>query len=130
MGATTRPLARNVFSLTDAMDVENLVSLFATDGRVVFGNGQPMVGVDEIRTGTYAFYDTIASLHHDIVKEWNISDDTIIELKVTYGRKDGQRSPSRASRSSIPTPQARSTTTACTSIRRPSMPDRRAQTRP
>jgi hypothetical protein len=91
MGATTRPLARNVFALTDAMDVENLVSLFATDGRVVFGNGQPMVGVDEIRKGTYAFYDTIASLHHDIVKEWNVDDDTIIELKVTYGRKDGQQ---------------------------------------
>ena len=90
MGATTRPLARNVFALTDAMDVENLVSLFATDGRVAFGNGQPMVGADEIRTGTYAFYDTIASLHHDIVKEWNVGDDTIIELKVTYGRKDGQ----------------------------------------
>ena len=91
MGATTRPLARNVFSLTDAMDVENLVSLFATDGRVVFGNGQPMVGVDEIRKGTDAFYDTIASLHHDIVKEWNVDSDTIIELKVTYGRKDGQQ---------------------------------------
>jgi hypothetical protein len=91
MGATTRPLARNVFALTDAMDVENLVSLFATDGRVVFGNGQPMVGVDEIRKGTYAFYDTIASLHHDIVKEWNVGDDTIVELKVTYGRKDGQQ---------------------------------------
>jgi hypothetical protein len=91
MGATTRPLARNVFALTDAMDVENLVSLFATDGRVVFGNGQPMVGVDEIRKGTYAFYDTIASLHHDIVKEWNVDDDAIIELKVTYGRKDGQQ---------------------------------------
>jgi ketosteroid isomerase-like protein len=91
MGATTRPLARNVFALTDAMDVENLVSLFAADGRVVFGNGQPMVGVDEIRKGTYAFYDTIASLHHDIVKEWNVDADTIIELKVTYGRKDGQQ---------------------------------------
>jgi hypothetical protein len=91
MGATTRPLARNVFATTDAMDVEPIVSLFAEDGRVVFGNGEPMVGVDEIRTGTTAFYDTIAGLRHEIVKEWTVGDDTIVELKVTYDRKDGQQ---------------------------------------
>jgi hypothetical protein len=91
MGATTRPLARSVFATTDAMDVEPIVSLFAEDARVVFGNGEPMVGVDEIRTGTTAFYDTIAGLHHEIVKEWTVGDDTIVELKVTYDRKDGQQ---------------------------------------
>jgi limonene-1,2-epoxide hydrolase len=73
------------------MDVATIVSLFAEDGRVVFGNGKPLVGVDEIRTGTTAFFDTIVGLHHDVVKEWNVGDDTIIELKVTYDRKDGQQ---------------------------------------
>jgi ketosteroid isomerase-like protein len=91
MGATTRPQTRNVFTRTDAMDVAEIVSLFATDARVVFGNGQPMVGVDEIRTGTIAFYETIAGLHHEIVTEWSFLDDTIVELKVTYDRKDGQQ---------------------------------------
>ncbi|MDT5210642.1 MAG: hypothetical protein QOF67_3057 [Mycobacterium sp.] len=73
------------------MDVAAVVALFATDARVVFGNSQPMVGVDEIRTGTTAFYDTIAGLHHAIVNEWNFGNDTIVELKVTYDRKDGQQ---------------------------------------
>jgi ketosteroid isomerase-like protein len=91
MGVTTRPQTRNVFAKTDAMDVAEIVSLFATDARVVFGNGQPMVGVDEIRTGTIAFYETIAGLHHEIVTEWSFLDDTIVELKVTYDRKDGQQ---------------------------------------
>ena len=91
MGATTRPKTRDVFALTDAMDVAAVVALFAKDARVVFGNGQPMVGVDEIRTGTAAFYDTIAGLHHEIVHEWNFGNDTIVELKVTYDRKDGQQ---------------------------------------
>jgi ketosteroid isomerase-like protein len=91
MGTPTRPQTRNVFAMTDAMDVAAVVALFATDARVVFGNGQPMVGVDEIRTGTTAFYDTIAGLRHAIVNEWNFGNDTIVELKVTYDRKDGQQ---------------------------------------
>lgn len=89
MGATTR--TRDVFAVTDSMDVAAVTSLFAEDGQVVFGNGQPMVGIDEIRTGTTAFYDTIAGLHHDVVNEWNFGNDTIVELKVTYDRKDGQQ---------------------------------------
>jgi uncharacterized protein (TIGR02246 family) len=91
MGVTTRPQPRNVFAATDAMDVEAVAALFAKDARVVFGNGQPMLGVDEIRAGTTAFYDTIAGLHHEIANEWNFGNDTIVELKVTYHRKDGQR---------------------------------------
>jgi ketosteroid isomerase-like protein len=91
MGATTRPYTRNVFATNDAMDAAAVASLFAEDGRVVLGNGQPLVGIDEIRTGTTAFFDTIAGLHHEIVKEWNVGDDTIAELKVTYNRKDGQQ---------------------------------------
>jgi uncharacterized protein (TIGR02246 family) len=91
MGVTTRPQPRNVFAATDAMDVEAVAALFAKDARVVFGNGQPMLGVDEIRAGTTAFYDTIAGLHHEIANEWNFGNDTIVELKVTYHRKDGQQ---------------------------------------
>ena len=68
-----------------------MTPLFAEDGRVVFGNGQPLVGIDEIRPGITNFYDTIAGLHHEIVSEWNVGDDTIVEFKVTYDRKDGQQ---------------------------------------
>jgi ketosteroid isomerase-like protein len=91
MGATSRPRTRNLFTVMDAMDVATLTSFFAEDGQVVFGNGQPLVGIDEIRTGTTAFFATIAGLHHEVVNEWNVGDDTIIELKVTYDRKDGQQ---------------------------------------
>jgi ketosteroid isomerase-like protein len=91
MGATTRPHTRNLFAVHDAMDAATIASLFAEDGRIVFGNGQPLVGVDEIRTGATAFFATIAGPHHEVVNEWNVFDDTIIELKVTYDRKDGQQ---------------------------------------
>jgi ketosteroid isomerase-like protein len=91
MGATTRPSTRNVFATVDSMDVDTITPLFAADSRVVFGNGQPLVGIDEIRTGITAFFDTIAGLRHEIVNEWNLGDDAIVEFKVTYDRKDGQQ---------------------------------------
>jgi ketosteroid isomerase-like protein len=91
MGATTRAHTRNLFAMVDAMDVAALAPLFAEDGRVVFGNSQPLVGIGAIRTGLINFFDTIAGLHHEVVREWNVGEDTIVELKVTYDRKDGQQ---------------------------------------
>jgi ketosteroid isomerase-like protein len=91
MSATTRPSTRDVFATVDSMDVATITSLFAADGRVVFGNAEPLVGIDEIRTGLIAFFDTIAGLRHEIVNEWNVGDDAIVEFKVTYDRKDGQQ---------------------------------------
>jgi hypothetical protein len=91
MGATTRPNTHDLFATVDSMDVATIASLFAADSHVVFGNGQPMVGIDELRSGITAFYDTIAGLHHEIVNEWNVGDDAIVEFKVSYDRKDGQQ---------------------------------------
>jgi ketosteroid isomerase-like protein len=89
MGATT-PNTRDLFATVDSMDVAAIAALFAAGSRVVFGNGQPLVGIDEIRAAITAFYDTIAGLRHGIVNEWNVGDDAIVEFKVSYDRKDGQ----------------------------------------
>jgi ketosteroid isomerase-like protein len=91
MDASTRPSTRDIFATVDSMDVAAITPLFAADSRVVFGNGEPLVGIDEVRTGIVAFFDTIAGLHHGIVNEWNVGDETIVEFEVTYDRKDGQQ---------------------------------------
>ena len=91
MGATARPQTRDFFAMVDTMDVATIAAHFAEGGRVVFGNSQPLLGVDEIRTGLTAFFDTIAGLRHEIVKEYNVGADTILEFNVTYDRKDGQQ---------------------------------------
>jgi len=91
MGATTRPHTRKFFAMVDAMDVATLAPLFAEDGRVVFGNAQALAGLEEIHTGITAFFATIAGLHHEVVNEWYVGDDAIIELTVTYDRKDGRQ---------------------------------------
>jgi ketosteroid isomerase-like protein len=86
-----RPDTRELFALVDTMDVAMIATHFADDSQVVFGNGQPLAGIEEIRTGLTAFFDTIAGLHHEIVNEWQVGDDAIVEFKVTYDRKDGQQ---------------------------------------
>lgn len=91
MDATTPPHTRQLFAVVDTMDLETIASLFAENGRVVFGNGQPLVGIEEIRTGITEFFATIAGQHHEVVNEWHVGDESIVELKVTYDRKDGQR---------------------------------------
>jgi ketosteroid isomerase-like protein len=91
MAATARPDTRELFALVDTMDVATIATRFADDSQVVFGNGQPLVGIEEIRTGLTAFFDTIAGLHHEIVNEWKAGDDAIVEFKVAYDRKDGQQ---------------------------------------
>jgi ketosteroid isomerase-like protein len=91
MGVTARPQTRDLFATVDSMNVATIATHFAEDAQVVFGNGQPFVGIEAIRAGLTAFFDTIAGLHHEIVKEYNVGTDTILEFKVTYDRKDGQR---------------------------------------
>ena len=91
MSATTRPDTRDLFATVDTMDIPATLALFASGSRVVFGNGEPLHGIDEIRSGITAFYATIAGLHHGIVNEWSVGDDAIVEFKVSYDRKDGQQ---------------------------------------
>ena len=91
MTSTTPPQARDVFAVIDAMDVATLGSLFAENGRVTFANSAPLVGVAEIRRGATLFYETMAGLHHTIVNEWHVDGETIVELKVSYDRKDGRQ---------------------------------------
>jgi hypothetical protein len=40
-----RPHTRKLFAVVDAMNVATVASLFAEDGRVVFGNGQRVVAI-------------------------------------------------------------------------------------
>src|ERR1700739_3132187 len=91
MGVTARPQTRALFATVDSMDVATIATHFVEDARVVFCNAQPFVGIEAIRTGLTAFFDTIAGLRHEIVKEYNVGADTILEFNVTYDRKDGQQ---------------------------------------
>ena len=82
---------QQVFDIVDSMDVGKFVALFAESARLTFGNVAPAEGLDAIRDVARGFFDTIAGLHHNLVRVWQIGADTIVHLDVDYQRKDGGR---------------------------------------
>src|SRR5262249_48436033 len=64
-------------------------ALFADDARATFGNLPSWVGVSSISDGIKAFFDTIAGIHHTLVRVWQIDGDAIAHVEATYRRKDG-----------------------------------------
>lgn len=82
-------LMRQVFAAVDAGDAAGFAGFFAHDGHLVFGNDEPLIGRDAIAAGLAGFPSTIRSLRHAVVREWDIEDEYIMELKVTYHRLDG-----------------------------------------
>lgn len=80
-----------VFGLVDAQDAGAVAGLFAADGSITFGNNPPLVGAPQIEAGIKGFYSTIDGLSHDVVQEWNVDGDSIVELRVTYTRLDGAK---------------------------------------
>ena len=83
-------LTQRLVARIDSMDPAALAGFFTEDARVVFGNGEPLVGREAITAGTQAFFSSISGLHHHIVNDWHIEADTVVEAEVTYRRHDGK----------------------------------------
>lgn len=79
-----------VFATVDTMSGAGFADFFAEDGRMVFGNGDAMVGRDQITAGVDGFFSMIDGIHHEVKRDWVVGNDYISEIAVTYNRKDGQ----------------------------------------
>jgi hypothetical protein len=80
--------AQSFFQTIDTMRPDSIAALYAEDGRLVFGNAEPLVGREAITAGIEGFFSTIGGLQHRIVNDWQIGADTIAELEATYRRLD------------------------------------------
>jgi hypothetical protein len=93
MTTTSEPavtaLTREVFGAVDSLDSPAFAAFFAPDGRITFGNSPALEGRETVEAGTAGFLGSIDGIHHEVVHEWNVGADTIVELQVTYTRKDG-----------------------------------------
>jgi hypothetical protein len=78
-----------VFRAVDGLDPVEFGVLLAEDARMVFGNGEPLLGRAAILAGCAAFGETIAGLSHRTLRSWTVGPDTIVESAVTYRRLDG-----------------------------------------
>jgi ketosteroid isomerase-like protein len=79
-----------VFEVVDAGDAAGFAEFFTDQGRMVFAHNEPLVGPEGIAKGVGAFFGTIKGLSHEILNEWVVGADTVVELKVTYDRLDGR----------------------------------------
>jgi hypothetical protein len=78
-----------VFGAVDSADATTFSKFFSAQGRMVFANGEPMIGPAQIEAGVKGFFTTIKALRHTQVNEWTVGQDTIVELSVEYDRLDG-----------------------------------------
>jgi ketosteroid isomerase-like protein len=83
-------LTQRVFATVDSMETGAIAGLYAEDAKLVFGNGEPLVGREAIIAGIDGFFSTIDGLRHRIVNQWYVGADTVAEAEVTYQRLDGK----------------------------------------
>lgn len=85
-------LIRKVFEAGEAMDVERFAARFTEDTWYQFGNEPVIRGRDGIRQAESiaAFNRTVQSIKHHVKGMWEIGDLLIVEMEVTYVRKDGK----------------------------------------
>jgi ketosteroid isomerase-like protein len=83
-------LIKRVFATVDGGDASGFSRFFTDNGRMTFGNGEPMTGRAAIEAGVGGFFGTIQGLHHEVVNEWVAGSDYITEAAVTYDRLDGR----------------------------------------
>jgi ketosteroid isomerase-like protein len=86
---TTAVDAREVFAAIDTLDVENFLRYLTPDVNFTFGNGDPAVGIDQVREAVTGFFGMIGGMHHHIKNVWQVEDGvTVCFISVEYVRKD------------------------------------------
>jgi ketosteroid isomerase-like protein len=80
-----------MFADVDRMDAKAFASHLNEDCVLRFGNADEVKGRAAIEEAIAGFFSTIAGLHHDVLSSWTVGDTTILQLDVTYDRKDGKQ---------------------------------------
>src|SRR4051794_1216643 len=82
------PAHPDLFADIDSMEPDAFARHLADDVRFVFGNGDPVIGRDNVRDTWAGFCAGIAGVSHGGSEQWNEGPATIVEATVTYTRKD------------------------------------------
>jgi ketosteroid isomerase-like protein len=83
-------LVNSMFAAVESNDVDTYVSYFTEDAVYKVGNFDPVIGPEGIRQFAAPVLQAFSKVTHDIKNMWEVGDTVIIELEVTYTRKDGK----------------------------------------
>src|SRR3954447_25049072 len=78
----------DLFTDIDSMVPEAFSKHLADEVRFVFGNGEPVIGRENVRETWAGFCDAIDGVSHEVIEQWSDGPATIVESTVTYTRKD------------------------------------------
>lgn len=79
----------DLFNAIDAKDSKAFAAFFSGNCRFRFGNLSEVTGVENVRDFVAGFFDSVASLSHEISESWSIPGGLVCHGRVTYERKDG-----------------------------------------
>lgn len=87
-----KKLIQQVFAAGEAMDIDKFAQKFTEDAVYQFGNEPIVYGRQGINAADSiaAFNKTVNSIKHHIKNMWEMGDLLIVEMNVTYVRKDGK----------------------------------------
>lgn len=83
-------LAGQVFERLDAADAKAFAALLDESCASSFGNIGPVYGREAVQAGVEELFTVVARQSHEVLHEWIAGRDHIVEVKVTYTRRDGK----------------------------------------
>lgn len=84
-----RELGRAMFAPADRLDLDGWTKCLAEDVSFRFGNAEPLQGREAVAAAIGPFFESLAGLQHEVVRDWAAGDTVIQDLVVTYTRHDG-----------------------------------------
>ena len=87
---TPTNLLAQVFAAFDAQDVSTLATFITDDVQLRLGNAPVIRGKSGFVDAVNAFHDSVAGVHHELLKVYSDEDVAIVEFDVHYRRRDGR----------------------------------------
>lgn len=84
-----RELTEAYFRAVDSRDAAAVADFFAQDGRLTFGNNEPLVGPAGVEQGVAGVFAAVNGIRHRILRDWYPGADTIAEVEIDFIRHDG-----------------------------------------
>lgn len=78
-----------LFAAIDNKDAVRFATFLSGDCVFKFGNMPEVIGRQAIQGFVAGFFDSIASISHEIKATWNVPDGVICHGQVKYVRRDG-----------------------------------------
>ncbi|MCA1188488.1 MULTISPECIES: nuclear transport factor 2 family protein [unclassified Saccharopolyspora] len=80
----------SLVAAADRHDADAFVAHLTPDVKSVFANTEPVIGRENVKKATMAFWDTIEGVSHHILAMHESGDTVTVQFDIEYHRKDGK----------------------------------------